>query len=115
MTLIEKVERAAENATPGPWVARFWDGDKWPERRWSVGEEDTGAAICVSPRYADPTDLSDADLIALAPDMANALLAAEELISWVEGALEEGRFRPTDEDDVAAALAAYRAAMEASQ
>lgn len=62
------------NFTPGPWFARTWEGDEWPEKRWSVGRNDhLGTCVCVSPRYADAKDLTDAHLISAAPELYEAL------------------------------------------
>jgi hypothetical protein len=60
--------------TKGVWEFRKWDGDQWPEKRWSVGvKEANGKAICISPRYDFETEESEANaqLIAEAGTVAN--------------------------------------------
>ena len=59
--------------TPGKWIVRKWDGEQWPERRWSVSvdEGDISKAICISPKYFthEPESLANAELIARAPSL----------------------------------------------
>lgn len=67
--------------TPGPWAAHKWDGEEWKEKRWHVSTDD-GLAVCVSPRYADHANLSDARLIAAAPDLLDALKRVSDYICY---------------------------------
>lgn len=84
MSIIQDITRDSENGTPGPWSARKWDGDQWPEKRWSVGRNDNfGTCVCVSPRYADPSDLTDARRIANVPAMETAILEMHEALKWI--------------------------------
>lgn len=59
--------------TPGKWIVRKWDGEQWPERRWSVSVDESGIskAICISPKYFthEPESLANAQLIASAPEL----------------------------------------------
>ena len=60
--------------TQGKWEVKHWDGEQWPDRRWSVSVNEGGIskAICISPRYFthEPESLANAQLIAAAPETA---------------------------------------------
>ena len=92
--------------TPGPWEARIWNGEEWPEKRWSVGRvDDLGTCVCISPRYADPTDLTDARLIAAAPELLDALREAWEWIdNWSPPFTEDDEW-PSTAEKIKAAIA----------
>lgn len=63
--------------TPGPWYARKWEGEGWPERRFSVGPSTTqiATAVAITPRYATAEQAeADVSLIAAAPEMLQLLL-----------------------------------------
>jgi hypothetical protein len=60
--------------TIGKVAFKKWDGEKWPEKRWSIGLDETnGKAICISPRYdfETPESEANANLIADAFNTAN--------------------------------------------
>lgn len=63
--------------TKGKWEYRQWDGEKWPDKRWSIGDKSTnGVCICISPRYDFESQESKANalLISKAPEMLEMLI-----------------------------------------
>jgi len=51
-----------ENITKGKVSFKRWDGDQWPEERWSIGlSESNGKALCISPRFDYNTPESEAN------------------------------------------------------
>jgi len=110
--LIDEVKAALEGATPGRWNAA--KAETW----WVYS--DYGEVAEVMP-WAGGNDEGDARLMAFAPDMARALIAAEELAAALEWTLADiaGYTKNTPCDHRAnavaeafASLAAYRKATE---
>jgi hypothetical protein len=112
--LYERAKAALKGTTPGPWRAwRDFGGT------WSIECDDGTVAQIDS--WSQSQDEADATLIALAPELARALIrereAAEALAALVQDWLDYGEiFSDESEDngraDFVAALAAYRAARE---
>jgi len=73
--------------TPGPWFVRQWEGDEWPEKRITVGPEDgrSSTAVMISPRYPPDHVIDDANLVAAAPDLVEALETLIEETTDVRG------------------------------
>jgi hypothetical protein len=101
--LLTKVKEALEGATPGPW-------------EWGEGISDDGSRYAALYAYALTEIMSglrpddpDARLIALAPDMARALIAAGELADVCDELM--GLF-PDQQLHLENTLSAFRAAME---
>lgn len=106
MSLLDDIRRDMAQGTPGPWNAARWQGDEWPENRWSVGSFQ--GAVAISPRHVDHDDLTDARRCARVPDMEKALLAAEELANTLDADMGTLAFSPATIN----ALAAFRKATE---
>jgi hypothetical protein len=110
--LLTKVKATLEGSTPGPWVAV---GEEYDDVRIETLHPMPKALHA----YGDQTvvgssewtflDNTDARLIALAPDMARALIAAERLAN--AAAPYAHRTEGLDHG-LHVALAAFRAAME---
>ena len=68
--------------TKGLWKVRNWDGEEWPEKRWSVGPDNGNIceAVCISPRYDSNKGQANARLIASAPELLEACKNA--LTEW---------------------------------
>jgi hypothetical protein len=66
--------------TQGEWTVAKWDGEQWPEKRWSVTSAD-GKAICICPRYAIEGEETEANakLIAAAPDVTKSHQELQDL------------------------------------
>lgn len=109
MSLIDDIKRDREAGTPGPWRTGVWQGDDWPEKRWSVYKHPEGAAVCISPRYADHEDLTDARRIARVPDMEERILSDAAYITALEAQLAEAKeaLRPSA-DTKAAYMGEFR-------
>lgn len=126
MSKIEEIRAALEGATPGPWrIVPYDAGDKDEWAMWTPmidGSEDADRAVVhwagFRQKYWQSADgkqseiEANARLIALAPDMARIVLAAEELAYWVD----KRRHSPGERVDfynekIAAASAAYRKAV----
>jgi hypothetical protein len=99
--LIDRAKAALENATPGPWEHNI-DG----AGDYYITRPDGQHIIEVS--GGDDQSEPDAILVALAPDLARALIAADRLANAVDSVdrLEIGWA------ELRAALAAFRAAVE---
>ena len=104
MTLADKARAAMDGATPGPWRANY-EGQ-------IIGPDGTDYA---NDEIADWVPNCNAELIALAPDLARAVLAAEELADAVDDwddAVNADTGGADEADEMLRALAAYRKAME---
>jgi len=89
------MDTSATQWTPGPWikkthhrVGRDWDGNEKKIPCWYISAEN-GVGIAVQPSYSDPRNAeANANLIAAAPDLYEALAAAvatierEPLYDW---------------------------------
>lgn len=69
------------------WEFRKWEGEQWPEKRFSVGEFcRNGKAICISPRY--PSNLEELEanfkLIAASKDLLEVGKELTEFLSWLQ-------------------------------
>lgn len=65
------------------WEFRKWEGQEWPEKRWSVGVKRlNGKAVCISPRYDFETEESEANgkLIAYSTTMMNDIIDLKWLV-----------------------------------
>ena len=140
--LIERVKAAREDATEGPWRAEQNDGPESPYGKAGIG---IGSIPIFDRVFAETDDAAEAEdehwvagiwgkcgdeqnanarLIALAPDMARALLAAERAVERIQNYEEAERLAAdtgstADYDavfeaweDVTFAIAAYRKALE---
>ncbi len=60
-----------KHITRGEWEFKKFDGEQWPEKRWSVGTKDS--AICISPRYftEEEESIANAELIAESGTVTN--------------------------------------------
>ena len=77
----DHLEELLKAATPGPWVVLHEpDGDDLP---WSVEQAGDGFSICGMYAYAGKSDPQEANarLIALAPELAAALIEAERALA----------------------------------
>lgn len=100
--LLTKVKAALEGATQGPWGLISDTDDDWG--LWTVhNAKNPLDHVC------DVADQHNALLIALAPDMARALIAAVELAAVCDELM--GLF-PDQRLHLEKALATFRAAME---
>lgn len=45
----------------GEWVFAKWDGEEWPEKRWSIHNSRTKSAIAISPRFFTEGEESEAN------------------------------------------------------
>ena len=108
MTKIDEIRKRLVEINELPWEVRRWDGDEWPDKRWSVGPKNDGRpeAVCISPRYADPVPGPEAALIANAPSDLTFLLdlwkqADEDGAKWLrvaEKAADDKRRMQADID-----------------
>jgi hypothetical protein len=78
--------------TQGKWEVKHWDGEQWPDRRWSVSVNEGGIskAICISPRYFthDPESLANAQLITAAPETAAERDSLKEEVVRLKGMVD---------------------------
>jgi hypothetical protein len=108
--LIDRAKAALENATPGPWAVEY-------KRGCTNLKTPSGVTMCDETYYPWVPD-NDADwhLIALAPDLARALIAAQELEAVANRAIRLSQqhedFRLYAMEPLWQALAAFRAAVE---
>lgn len=77
--LIERAKAALEGATPAPWTVDEEDCASWGKNFSILHNGNNMIDVAEMVRTEE-----DAALIALTPDMAKALIAAEELASEVE-------------------------------
>jgi hypothetical protein len=113
MTLADKAREALADATPGPWDGRavYDDGIGLPLKPCLFAAISPSAGI----ETARVWNLADARLIALAPDLARAVLAAEELADAVndwDDAVNADTGGADEADEMLRALTAYRKAMD---
>lgn len=73
------IRKLLDEATPGPWDA---DGDPWNRIVWSFAENRV-CFIAHSNGANDQRDIATSDLIALAPQLAEALLVAMDGLKGV--------------------------------
>ena len=118
--LITKVKAALEGAAPRPWV--WWTSNSW--RRLKVGGIGRNGGDNVLEPYVAPdgypdcvVSKEDMDLIALAPDMARAIIVAEQTAGnsdWLAARIRE--FDGSNEKGAGVigehVATAFRAAME---
>lgn len=111
-TLMDRIKEALPGSTEGPWVFDQENVGKSSEWCWQIRTEFGGTPVYVecSSRWARDDHGNDATarLIALAPEMARALEAAEALADMVERASKHGLIPKPVMDE----LATYRAATE---
>ena len=107
--MIKRAKEALEGATPGPWAIGI-DSDVYPEGEcdtWmTLGPKNYDAVVLVVNEHfkADAEVGLNARLIALAPDLARALIAAGELADAHDAN------RPIE--DIDQALVAFRATLQ---
>lgn len=73
--------------TAGDWKFRKWDGEKWPDKRWSVGTVDNiSQAICISPKFFTDGEESEANgkLIAGSKNVLRELIHLVRLLEPLE-------------------------------
>jgi len=87
--------------TPGPWEARYWEREAWPQKRVSIAEKyGEGAALFINAKHGKNT-AANAQLIAAAPEMLEAL---EETV-YMRGIPEDDEARNGYEKRLMAAIA----------
>jgi len=124
--LLDRAKKALEGATPGPWRARFQGIDA--RRYVDTYSAPVWVRIATAELlYADDTeeqnwsaagnDKANADLIALAPDLARALIAADRALKiahLVSDQIEDGGVTDGMRNLLNNELAAFRAIVEKS-
>lgn len=105
MTLIDKAKKALEGATPGPWST---DSDMEVIGRHGYLVAD----LLVLDKNPTTENKANAQLISLAPDLARALIAAEEVIRLIEDAPANPVISHETADQIEATIAKFHKAVE---
>lgn len=111
--LLDQIKADREAGTPGPWA---WEGGEMVCADGKVIDHVSYEGMWFA-RYDEAEDAANARRIARVPDMETALLAAGELADKLEAmdAQDDGALLDTDFDDLMAALAAFRSAIEVKE
>lgn len=108
--LAESAKEVLKSSTPGPWVAENYAHHTKIACVGGFVIEDYGYEGLALARFNDVEDGANLHLMALAPDLARAVLAAEALADAVARRKDPGATYSTIEIRLENALAAYRAA-----